>query len=207
MSNNVLFIKGTPLPAGASRSLEVADVFLETYKALNPNDTIIEKDLFNVDVPYIDGDVLAGWAAFAAGAELTDVQAKKVAAFGTFTDEFLNADKIIIQSSMWNLSLPPQVKAYMDTLMVAGKTFKYTPTGPVGLMNGKKAIHIHGAGGVYSTNPGIDHSDSYIRAIFNFIGVEVAPTVWVEGIDYNPSEKENIMSKAKETALVAAKSF
>jgi len=205
MSNNVLFIKGTPLPAGPSRSMEVANAFLETYKQANPNDNIIEKDLFNVDIPYIDGDVLSGWWSYAADKVPTGIEAKKVAALKAFTDEFLTIDKLIIQSSMWNLGLPPQLKGYLDTIVVAGTTFKYTANGPVGLMQDKKAIHIHGSGGVYSDGNLTQHSDAYVQTILNFIGVDVAPTLWVEGIDHNPSAKEEIMeatlAKAKEAAL------
>lgn len=207
MSKNVLFIKGTPLSAGSSRSMEVAEAFLEVYKQVNPKDKIIEKDLFNLDVPYIDGDVLSGWAAYAADKVPIGIEATKVAALKAFTDEFLNVDKLIIQSPMWNLGIPPQLKGYLDTLVVAGTTFKYTPDGPVGLMTGKKAIYIHGSGGVYSDGKIPQHSDAYVHTILNFIGVDVAPTLWVEGIDFNPSAKEEIMKAALVKAKEAATTF
>lgn len=204
MSKKVLFIKGTPLPAGPSRSMEVARVFIESYQAANPNDELIEKDLFTIDIPYIDGDILSGWHKYAAKETLTEVESQKVAAFAALTEEFVAADKIIIQSSMWNLGIAPQLKGYLDTLMVAGTTFQYTENGPVGLMTDKKAIHIHGSGGVYSNTTGIEHADSFVTGILGFLGAEVAPSILVEGIDYNPEAKEAIMTaaiaKAKETA-------
>ena len=91
--------------------------------------------------------------------------------------------------------------------MVAGQTFKYTAEGPVGLMKGKKAIHIHGSGGVYSNTTGIEHADSYVTGALRFMGIEVAPTIFIEGIDYDPSQKDAIMSRITEQAKEVAKQF
>lgn len=207
MSKKVLFIKGTPLPPGPSRSMEIATAFIEAYKKMNPNDEIIEKDLFTLEIPYIDGDILSGWNKIAKQETLTSIEASKTAKFAAFTAEFFTADKLIIQSSMWNLSIPAQLKGYLDTLMVAGTTFKYTEKGPIGLMNEKKAIHIHGSGGVYSNTTGIEHSDSFVTGILKFLGIHVEPTIWVEGIDSDPSRKNEIMTAMTEKAKTIAETF
>jgi len=207
MSKKVLFIKGTPLPAGISRSMEVANAFIVAYQKQNPNDEIIERDLFSGEVPYIDGDVLSGWGKFANNEALTETETRKVTAFNVFTEEFLAADKVIVQSSMWNLSVAPQVKGWLDTINVAGKTFNYTEAGPVGLVTDKKAIHIHGAGGIYSTTAGSQHSDALVTDILKFIGTDVLPTIWVEGLDYNPEAKEETMQKIIATAETVARQF
>jgi len=206
MSKKVLYVKGSPA-TGGSKSQKVADAFIEAYKLANPTDEIIEKDLFEIDIPYIDTDILSGWTKYGKGEAPTEIEASKVAKHAAFTEEFLAADKLILQTSMWNLSVPTQVKGYLDTLMVAGKTFAYTENGPTGLVKDKKAIHIHGAGSVYSNTIGIEHSDSFVTGILGFIGVQVAPTIWVEGIDANPDQKEAIMAEAIRKAKEAAKTF
>lgn len=203
----ILFIKGTPQNEELSRSLKIAGQFVEEYKKENPSDEVIELDLYGMNVPLIDADVLNGWNKLGNGEVVTDEEMRKINAINTFTDQFVEADKYIFQSSMWNLGIQPLVKAYFDTVMIAGKTFKYTAEGPVGLMTGKKAIHIHGTGGVYSNTTGIEHSDSYVTTVLGFMGIEVAPTIWVEGIDYNPSQKEEIMAAASEKAKKLAKQF
>ncbi|MCL1924940.1 MAG: NAD(P)H-dependent oxidoreductase, partial [Defluviitaleaceae bacterium] len=120
---------------------------------------------------------------------------------------FLEYDKFIIQSSMHNLTVPTMLKAYIDTILMAGKTFKYTAEGPQGLMTGKIAIHIHGSGGTYSTTTGVEHADSYIKGSLKFIGLDVLESIFVEGIDFDPSKKEEIMKAALEKAEVMAKKF
>ncbi len=92
-------------------------------------------------------------AKFAAGEgfeALTEAQQQKVAAMNTNLETFMNADRYVFVTPMWNFSYPPVVKAYLDNVAIAGKTFKYTENGPVGLLEGKKALHIQATGGVYS---------------------------------------------------------
>lgn len=203
----VLFIKGTPQSENQSRSMIVARAFIEEYKKANPTDEVVELDLYNMDVPLIDADVLNGWNKLRSGETLTNAESQKVGAINVLTDQFVEADKYIVQSSMWNLGIQPLLKAYFDTAMIVGRTFKYTAEGPVGLMQGKKAIHIHGSGGVYSNTTGLEHADSYVTGVLGFMGMEVLPSLLVEGIDYNPDQKDEILATVTEKAEAVAKQF
>ncbi len=203
----VLFIKGTPQDENKSRSMKVARVFLDEYKKANPTDEVVELDIYKMDIPFIDAEVLDGWGKLRTGADLPVIVLQKIGAINELTTQFMNADKYIIQSSMWNLGIPPMLKAYIDTVAVPGVTFKYTEDGHLGLLEGKKAIHIHGSGGVYSNTTGIEHTDSYIKGILNLMGVECAPTVFVEGVDHFPMKKEEIIEAAIENAKEAARAF
>lgn len=203
----VLFIKGTPVSEEASRSTQIAKHFIESFKKENPAAEITEIDVYKEAIQIIDADVLSGWGKLQSGEELTQIEAEKVNSINKFTEQFLEHDKYIIQSSMHNLSIPTMLKAYLDTIVTAGKTFKYTPEGPQGLMGGKTAIHIHGSGGFYSETTGIEHANSYISGILNFIGLNTLPTIFVEGIDFDPSKKEEIMNTAKSKAEEVAKKF
>ncbi|PNB70901.1 FMN-dependent NADH-azoreductase, partial [Pseudomonas sp. FW305-BF6] len=78
--------------------------------------------------------------------------------------QFVEADKYVFVTPMWNFSFPPVMKSYIDAVCVAGKTFKYTENGPQGLLGGKKALHIQASGGVYSEGPaaGMEMGHRYI---------------------------------------------
>lgn len=110
---------------------------------------------------------------------------------------------------MWNFSFPPKLKAYIDTLCIAGKTFKYTEEGSVGLLKGKKALHIQARGGIYSEGPAkeMEFGDRYLRAVLAFVGITDVQTIAVEGMNAFPNEAESIKQQAIERAKEAAKQF
>lgn len=204
----VLFIKGTPQSEEQSRSMKVTRTFIDEYKKVNPMDEVIELDVNSANIPFIDADYLSAQNKLRSGESLTDTEAQKLAKFNVLIEQFIGADKYIIQSSMWNLGLQPLLKAYFDAVMYAGKTYKYTAEGvAVGLLKGKKAIHIIGMGGLYSNLSGVEHSDSYVKHLFGFVGVEMLPTIYVEGIDQNPTQKEEIITTASEKAKAVAQTF
>ena len=105
---------------------------------------------------------------------------------------------------MWNFSFPAILKAYMDNIIVTGKTFKYTENGPIGLLKNKKMVHIQASGGIYTDSP-FELSDKYLRALFGFIGIDSIESIFIEGsnmpnIDITNS-KENAIKKAGNLAL------
>ncbi|MCL5057070.1 MAG: FMN-dependent NADH-azoreductase [Actinobacteria bacterium] len=208
----VLFVTANPKPADQSFSLSVAGEFLEAYRKESPGDEIVSIDLYKTDIPYVDPDVLSGWGKLQQGEHfdrLTPGEQSKVARINQMADQFVAADKYIFVTPLWNLSIPPKMKAYIDTIVVVGKTFKYTDQGPVGLLKDKKAVHIQARGGFYSQGPAKDFEfgDRYIRAILTFLGVESIESVIVEGMAYMPDKAGEIKAKAVENAREAAKRF
>lgn len=208
----VLYITANPKTEEQSFSLSVAREFLNTYRQVNPNDEIIELDLYKIDIPYIDADVLNGWGKLQNGAayeQLTEDEKAKVSRINELTDQFISADKYLFVTPMWNFSVPPKMKAYIDTICIAGKTFKYTEQGSVGLLTNKTAVHIHARGGVYSEGPAKDFEfgDRYIRAVLTFLGVPSIESVIAEGMAQMPNEAESIKLRAIARAREAAKRF
>ncbi|CAM4131570.1 FMN-dependent NADH-azoreductase [Listeria booriae] len=202
----LLFIKASPLPDDVSRSMVVATAFLEKYQEENPNDVVERIDVYTHDIPMIDGAFMAAGNALREGKAFTDLDPEmqqKLTQFDALTQQFIDADKYVIVSPLWNLGIPPMLKAYFDTVVVAGKTFRYTETGPEGLLKGKKALQIHGSGGVYSTGESDleTHGEPYINTILNFIGIETLPSVFVEGVDYDPTRKDEILNAATEESI------
>lgn len=208
----VLYVTANPKAEDKSFGLQVGRRFIEEYKALNPQDQVTEIEVYEDNIPLIDRDILTAWEQLAGGTEfsaLTADQQKKVARFGELTEQFVQADKYVFVTPMWNLSIPAMMKAYLDTGMIAGKTFKYTENGPVGLLEGKKAVHIQASGGVYSQGPAksLEHSNSYVKTIMNFVGVQDVQSVFVEGMAYAPEKAEEIKENAINNALEVVKNF
>ncbi|GIM44887.1 FMN-dependent NADH-azoreductase 2 [Collibacillus ludicampi] len=208
----VLYITANPKPEEQSYSLTVGRAFLDAYRQENPNDEIIELDLYKIEIPFIDTDVFSGWGKLQQGKAFDELSANekaKVSAINQLTDQFVAADKYVFVTPMWNFSVPPKMKAYIDTICIAGKTFKYTENGPVGLLTNKKAVHIQARGGVYSEGPAkeVEFGDRYIRAVLGFLGITDIQSVIAEGMAQMPQEAENIKNRAIERAKEVAKYF
>lgn len=205
----LLCVKANPKPVKESKSLTIAEEFLRVYREKNPRDRIIERNVYQEPIPLVDADVLKGWDRLQRQEELNSTEKEKVGKINAFTEEFLAADKYVFVTPMWNLSLPPLMKAYLDTIVVAGKTFYYTEQGPVGMVKGKKALHIHARGGFYSRPPmdQLEFADRYIRALLNFLGVTDVYSLICEGHEYLPERAGTILQEAVERAKKLAGEF
>jgi FMN-dependent NADH-azoreductase len=208
----VLLITANPNTSEVSFSKAVAEAFIASYKEANPADEVVTVDLFNTNVPMIDGEVLEAWGKLANGVafeELSASQQEKIAAMNANLEQFISADRYVFATPMWNFGFPPVVKAYIDNIAVAGKTFKYTENGPVGLLEGKKAFHIQATGGIYSEGPAaaMDFARNHLKAVLAFLGVTDVEYLAVEGMAASPDKAQEIKEKAMEAAREAAKRF
>ena len=122
-------------------------------------------------------------------------------------DEFLAADMIVIGAPMYNFTLPSQLKAWIDRILIAGTTFRYTENGPQGLAGGKRVIVALARGGFYnegSPAAALEHLESYLTGIFNFIGIE-PEFVTADGLAIGPDQRQQSISQALgETVRLAA---
>lgn len=210
--NKVLYITANPKSKDESFSLAVGDAFMQSFIKSHSNYEIINLDLYNMEVPLIDEVVFSAWGKFGQGKtfeELTDVEQKKISAMNSILEQFLSADKYVFVTPLWNFTVPPKMKAYLDNICIANKTFKYTENGPVGLLTDKKAIHIQARGGVYSEGPAADveMGDKYINTILNFIGINDRQSIIAEGMAATPDKAEEIKANAIEKAIKVAKTF
>lgn len=113
-------------------------------------------------------------------------------------DEFLGADTVVMGAPMYNFTLPTQLKSWIDRILVAGKTFRYTENGPEGLAGGKRVIVALARGGVYtgaSPAAALEHLETYLRGVFNFIGIE-PEFVIAEGLNLGPDQRQASISQA-----------
>lgn len=104
-------------------------------------------------------------------------------------EEFLDAETVVIGAPMYNFSVPSQLKAWIDRIAVAGKTFRYGDNGPEGLAGGKRVIIAISRGGFYDAGNAFEHVESYLRIMFNFIGVE-PEFIHADGVNYGPEQRE-----------------
>ena len=208
----VLYITANPKAVESSFSLRAGAAFLDAYKASNPGDEVIHFDVFAQPFQSIDGDVLAAYDALGSGksfADLSPVQQQKLGAMGTVVDQFMEADKYVFVTPLWDFSVPAPLKAYVDAICVAGKTFKYTATGPVGLLENKKALIIQASGGVWSQEPlaSIEAGSRFLKNILGFLGVVDSQVLFVEGVAQDPANAENILAAAIEKGNEIASAF
>lgn len=208
----ILYITANPKSVEESFSLSVGEEFINAYRENHPDDEVIRLDLYKIDVPFIDTDVFSGWGRLQQGTSFDELSAdekQKVSTINQLTDQFIAADKYVFVTPFWNFSYPPKMKAYIDNIAIAGKTFKYTAAGPVGLLTDKKALHIQARGGVYSEGPAkeMEFGDRHLRTVLGFMGVPEIETIAVEGMAAFPDQAQEIKQKAIQRALEYAKQF
>jgi FMN-dependent NADH-azoreductase len=113
-------------------------------------------------------------------------------------DEFLAADTVVIGAPMYNFTLPTQLKAWLDRILLAGATFRYTGNGPEGLAGGRRVIIALARGGFYdrgSPAAALEHLETYLTGVFNFIGIE-PEFVAADGLNMGPEQRETSIQRA-----------
>lgn len=142
---------------------------------------------------------------------LTEVQRRENELSEALVSQFLAADVVVIGAPLYNFSIPTQLKAWIDRLAQAGRTFKYTEAGAVGLAGGKTVIIALSRGGIYSTSDAgraMEHQESYLQTIFGFFGITDIRIVRAEGMNLGGDTREQAMASAMDTIkTIAAKSF
>ena len=131
--------------------------------------------------------------------ELTEAQKRENVVSEALVSQFLAADVIVVGAPLYNFSVPSQLKAWIDRIAQAGRTFTYTATGPKGLAGGKTVIVASTRGGVYSTSEGgraMEHQESYLQTVFGFLGITDVRFVRAEGIAMGEDAKAAALSSA-----------
>jgi FMN-dependent NADH-azoreductase len=178
----------------ASRQLSAAVV--ERLRKAMPDIEITYRDLAAEPLSHLSGDHLA--AAQGATPESPALQ-QDLAASQAALEVFLAADIVVIGAPMYNFTIPSQLKAWIDRILVAGKTFRYSAKGPEGLAGNKRLIIAISRGGLYG--PGapaavLEHLETYLRGVFGFIGVSNPQLIVAEGLLLGPEQRETSMQRA-----------
>ena len=196
--SKLLYIKANIKSEGESRTFRVSDSFIEEYKKNNPKDEVIVLDLYKENIDFLRSEDLG--KIFGP----KDEESKNNPIL-KYAYQFAEADKYVIASPMWNLSIPAILKAYIDYVSVTGITIKYTAEGPVGLLKDKKAVHIVSRGGEYANAP-YEMGDRYLRTILGFFGISEIETIAVENVDViGVNVQEKVEEGIKKANLLAQK--
>jgi FMN-dependent NADH-azoreductase len=189
----------------ASVSRQLTSEIVARQRALHPGLQVVYRDLAADPALHLTGAHMA--ARMGATSDDSTINADLVKG-NAFLDELFAADILVIGAPMYNLSIPTPLKAWIDRIAVAGKTFQYTATGPVGLLTDKKAFIASARGGVYSAGSpaaALEHQESYLLGLLAFIGVTDVKVVRAEGIAFGPEAKEAAIAHALEDiAAIAA---
>ncbi|MDH8000821.1 MULTISPECIES: FMN-dependent NADH-azoreductase [Bacillus cereus group] len=185
--NKTLIINAHPkVDDPSSVSIKVLNHFLVSYKELIPNNETIEQiNLYDDVVPMIDKTVLSAWEKQGNGQKLTDEEQKVTERMSEILQQFKSANTYVIVFPLHNFNIPSKLKDYMDNIMIARETFKYTETGSVGLLkDGRRMLVIQASGGIYTNDnwyTEVEYSHKYLKAMFNFLGIEDYQIVRAQG--------------------------
>ncbi|SES40255.1 FMN-dependent NADH-azoreductase [Salipaludibacillus aurantiacus] len=200
---SLLFVTANPKQVQESYSLQLGDYFLAEYLKHRPAEKVEKLDLFDADLPPLKREELALWERHGEGS------GEEESVSNPYVEQFLKADIIVIVTPLWNMSFPSQVKAYVDHLIIPGKTFRFTEAGIEGLMQHKKMVHVQSRGGVYSEGPlkFLEHGDSYLRTIFGLTGIKDYYHLFIEGTSTFPEEVNDRLMKSKKQASQLAETL
>ncbi len=200
----VLHLDSSALGA-ASVSRRLTAEIVARQKTLHPDIRVTYRDLAADPALHLSGAHMA--ARMGGTSDDATINADLVKG-NAYMDELFTADVLVIGAPMYNLSIPTPLKAWIDRVAVAGKTFQYTATGPQGLLKGKKAFIASARGGVYSAGSpaaGLEHQESYLIGLLAFLGVTDVKVVRAEGIAFGPEAKDAAIANAlKEIEAIAA---
>jgi FMN-dependent NADH-azoreductase len=184
-------------------SSQLANDFVAAYRANHPGARVLVREVASAEpVPHLTGERFG--AFIAKPEERTDAQHAVVAFSDALIDELKRADIVVIGLPMYNFGVPSQLKAYFDHIARAGATFKYTATGPVGLLTGKKVYVFATRGGLYAGSP-LDTQTGYVRDFLGFLGMKDVQFVYAEGLAVSPESRQAGLAKAAaEIASLAA---
>jgi len=160
-----------------SASRQLTKSLVEQLKGSQWGETVVYRDLAANPLPHLTLDQFAD---------------------SSVLDEFFVADTIVIGAPMYNFTLPTQLKAWIDRIVIAGKTFQYGANGPEGLAKGKRVIIALARGGFYNDSSpaaSLEHLETYLRGIFNFIGIEPEFVV-ADGLSIGPEQRDSSIKQA-----------
>ena len=186
---NLLHIDSSILGQG-SVSRELSAEIVATLRARDPGLTVTRLDL-----------------AAAQGAPVDDALQADVETGQRALDAFLVADIVVVGAPMYNFGIASQLRAWIDRILVAGKTFRYDENGAVGLCGAKKLVIASSRGGVYSAGSpvaSLDHQETYLKDAFGFIGITDITFIRAEGVAMGPDKRSDAIASAKEAVAALA---
>src|ERR1700737_431725 len=184
-------------PHSVSRQLSAAIV--DRLRQTTPGLEVAYRDLTSTPLAHLSGPHLSA----AQGAVPEPALSLDLAAGQAVMEEFLAADIVVLGAPMYNFTIPSQLKAWIDRILVAGKTFRYGAQGAEGLAGNKRVIVAISRGGFYGAGTpmaALEHLETYLRSVFGFIGVKNLEFISADGIQVGPEHREKAVAGALKAA-------
>ncbi|AHF67052.1 MULTISPECIES: FMN-dependent NADH-azoreductase [Pseudomonas] len=195
---NILHLDSSILGAhSVSRALSTQIV--AKLQSETPNAVVTYRDLAATPVPHLSAAYLT--ALQATGVDHSPEIQRDLEIGAATLQEFQAADTIVIGVAFYNFTVPTQLKAWIDRVLVAGQTFRYTEQGPEGLAGGKRVILAVARGGNYGPDSPIasmEHGETYLRTALNFIGITNPEVILAEGVAFGPDQRAAAISAAEQ---------
>jgi FMN-dependent NADH-azoreductase len=183
-----------------SVSRKVSAAIVDRLRQATPGLQIVYRDLTATPLSHLSGSHLAA----AQGAPSSDATLEhELAAGQAVLNEFLAADIVVLGAPMYNFTIPSQLKAWIDRIVVSGKTFKYGAQGAEGLAGDKRVIVAISRGGFYGAGTPAavgEHLETYLRWVFGFIGIANPEFILADGIQVGPEHREKALASALQAA-------
>ena len=203
---NILVVKANNRPATEAISSKMYETFMKEIEGKNLN--ITTYDVYEEDTPYFGQDLFNAFGKMQSGEELTELEARLVAAKQKAMDLLSAADVVVFAFPLWNLTIPAKLQTFIDYVYAAGFAFKYDAEGNmIQLMTDKKAIFLNARGGIYSTpeSASMEMSVNYMRAVFGGVfGMQIIDEVIIEGHNAMPDKAAEIIENGLTEVKAAA---
>lgn len=201
----LLHIVATPR-GEESRTLKVSRDFLQVFTGKNPDCKIDELNVATADLPSLSLKMISGKYVLLGGKELSDRLKEAWSPIERQIERFLSAEGYLISSPMWNFGIPYPLKQYIDLIVQPKYLFRYAETGVDGLVKNRKMIVITSRGGDYSSGSpyhSYDFQESYLRAVFGFVGLSDITFINAQPMDALGQEVQD--KKIEEAQILARK--
>ncbi len=198
--NRILYLRSS-LFGHDSVSNQLADEFLEGLKARKPGARVTTLDLAKDPLPHLGSEEFAAWTV--PDEQRSDAQQELAALSEQLIDALFAHDTLVLAVPMYNLGIPSTLKAWIDRVARAGKTFRYTAKGPNGLVNGVRAYVFFARGGVYRETS-LDTQTGHLRAVLGLMGITDVETVYAEGLDMGEKARGASLAEARSAISMLA---
>jgi FMN-dependent NADH-azoreductase len=176
------------------QSSQLNQQLVQEWLAKNPEGKVIKRDLTQDVIPHLDSTRVS---AFFTPADKRSAEQQAIVDYSdVLINEIQQADALVIGAPMYNFSIPSQLKSYFDHLARAGVTFKYTETGPVGLLDNKPVYIVTTRGGVHKDLPS-DSVTGFLKSFLNFIGLKDLHFIYAEGLNMSQKKEESLLDAKK----------
>jgi len=191
---NILVVNSS-LSGENGNSNKLTSKLVARLKVEHNNINVVERNLTTMNLPHLSMEEMVAWGT--ESGSRTSAQAALANFSETLIAELQDADTLIIGMPMYNFGVPSTFKAWIDRVARAGITFKYTETGPQGLLTNKKVYVLAARGGKYA-GTAKDSQSQYLKDVLAFIGLSDVEFVYVEGLAMGVDSAESAWSFAEQ---------